>query len=280
MAFHVGDDLVERAADGSEARLGERLGHRARHALEGTALGFGIAAKRHAERIPAVEQRVFRDEPAPYIRQALVEFLQVVSPEQLRAWDVSIPPLQGEVGELIQQEPSSAGYTAILEYQLPMEARRPDVILLMRGAVLVLELKGKSVVDLADVDQASAYARDLRAYHRECAERAVFPALVLMNRSGHVTETAGVEVKSFKRNEELQHDFYAEVPISIVIEGGYHDVARFFDLMSKLPRIVNMGSMTMKVASETADQTRIRVSGTATTFRFVGDKAEKPEKKA
>jgi type IV pilus assembly protein PilO len=103
---------------------------------------------------------------------------------------------------------------------------------------------------------------------------------VLLTDISNLGKTAGVEVKSFKRNDELLHDFYAEVPISIVIEGGYHEVARFFDLMSKLPRIVNMGSMTMKVASESADETRIRVSGTATTFRFVGDKAEKPEKKA
>jgi type IV pilus assembly protein PilO len=101
---------------------------------------------------------------------------------------------------------------------------------------------------------------------------------VLLTDISNLGKTAGVEVKSFKRNDELVHDFYAEVPISIVLEGGYHDMARFFDLMSKLPRIVNVGSMTMKVSSDSADETRIRVSGTATTFRFVGEKSEKNEK--
>ena len=75
-----------------------------------------------------------------------------------------------------------------------MEHRRPDVILLMGGAVLVLELKGKSRIELADVDQASGYARDLRAYHRECEDRPVHPVLVLMRGSGRLGETAGVEV--------------------------------------------------------------------------------------
>jgi type IV pilus assembly protein PilO len=95
---------------------------------------------------------------------------------------------------------------------------------------------------------------------------------VLLTDMSNLGKTAGIEVKSFKRNDEVVHDFYAEVPISIVLEGGYHEVARFFDLMSKLPRIVNMGSMTMTVSSESAEETRIRVSGTATTFRFVGEK--------
>jgi type IV pilus assembly protein PilO len=95
---------------------------------------------------------------------------------------------------------------------------------------------------------------------------------VLLTDMSNLGKTAGIEVKSFKRNDELVHDFYAEVPISIVIEGNYHQIAQFFDLVSKLPRIVNMGSMLMKVSSDSIDETRIRVSGTATTFRFVGEK--------
>jgi Tfp pilus assembly protein PilO len=60
------------------------------------------------------------------------------------------------------------------------------------------------------------------------------------------------------------------VPIVIELEGRYHDIARFFDLVSKLPRIVNMGTLSMSVTSETEVETRLKVSGTATTFRFVG----------
>ncbi len=93
---------------------------------------------------------------------------------------------------------------------------------------------------------------------------------VLLTDISNLGKTAGIEMKSFSRKPEKVHDFYAEVPIGIELEGQYHDVARFFDMMSKLPRIVNMGSLDMKVASENAEETRVRVSGTATTFRFVG----------
>ena len=66
------------------------------------------------------------------------------------------------------------------------------------------------------------------------------------------------------------HDFYAEVPINLEIHGTYHQIGRFFDLLSGLPRIVNMGSLEIKIASDSMDATVLKVSGMATTFRFVG----------
>jgi type IV pilus assembly protein PilO len=92
---------------------------------------------------------------------------------------------------------------------------------------------------------------------------------VLLADISNLGKTAGVEIKSFKRESEQVHDFYAEVPISVQFEGTYHEIARFFDSVSRLPRIVNMGSLDMKVASASSAETRLVVSGTATTFRFV-----------
>jgi type IV pilus assembly protein PilO len=92
---------------------------------------------------------------------------------------------------------------------------------------------------------------------------------VLLADISNLGKTAGVEIKSFKRESEQVHDFYAEVPISVKIEGSYHEIAKFFDSVSRLPRIVNMGALDIKVASASAAETRLVVSGTATTFRFV-----------
>ena len=94
---------------------------------------------------------------------------------------------------------------------------------------------------------------------------------VLLTDISNLGKTAGIEIKSFKREDERVHDFYAEVPISVAFEGRFHDIARFFDLVSRLPRIVNMGSIQMSVASQNDLDTRLKVTGTATAFRFVGD---------
>jgi hypothetical protein len=96
------------------------------------------------------------------IRDRLQGFVRDASPEQIRAWTDSIPPLQSEAREVMARDRLSHTYSTILEYELPLESRRPDVILLVGNGVLVLELKGKAEPSQADVDQAAAYARDLR----------------------------------------------------------------------------------------------------------------------
>jgi type IV pilus assembly protein PilO len=92
---------------------------------------------------------------------------------------------------------------------------------------------------------------------------------VLLTDISNLGKKVGVEMKSFRRHEEVRKDFYVEVPIAIQIEGTYHNIARFFDLMAKLPRIVNMGALNVGIAREDFKSTRLSVSGTATTFRFV-----------
>jgi type IV pilus assembly protein PilO len=93
---------------------------------------------------------------------------------------------------------------------------------------------------------------------------------VVLSDISNVGKSSGIEIKSFQRRDEVVHGFYAEVPISLEIEGEYHSIGRFFDMLARLPRIVNMGAIDMKVARESLAGTVLKVSGTATTFRFVG----------
>ncbi|MBJ21205.1 MAG: type 4a pilus biogenesis protein PilO [bacterium] len=83
----------------------------------------------------------------------------------------------------------------------------------------------------------------------------------------------GVSIKSIDRDQEVNRDFYAEVPFKLEIEGSYHDLARFFEMVASLPRIVNVGALDIKVASENQLATQLKVSGRATTFRFLSDGA-------
>lgn len=108
----------------------------------------------------------------------LEQFVRDAGPEQVRAWNDSLPWLQRECRELVECHDDARRYTAILEYELPRDARRPDVIVLESGVVVVLELKGYADATQAGLDQVMAYARDLRAYHAACAARPVVPVLV------------------------------------------------------------------------------------------------------
>lgn len=108
----------------------------------------------------------------------LRDFVRDAGPEQVRAWDASVPWLQRECGAVVRGQARAGDYTAILEYELPRDFRRPDVIVLEGGIVVVLELKSGAAVRPAAIDQVRAYARDLEAYHVACEGRPVHAVLV------------------------------------------------------------------------------------------------------
>ena len=103
----------------------------------------------------------FREAPPKRIHERLRAFVRDASDAQLRTWSDAIPLLQSEVSTLLIQNELARDYFAILEYEMPMESRRADVVLLVGPGVMVIELKGKLYPSQADLDQAAAYARDL-----------------------------------------------------------------------------------------------------------------------
>ena len=143
------------------------------------------------------------------------------------------------------------------------------------------QLKAKELSLQRRLGEVRSVAANLKAFEKElqALEERFTLALrslpnekqmeVLLTDISNLGKTVGVEIKSFKRQPEKLHDFYAEVPLAIELEGSFHDIARFFDRMAKLSRIVNMGELEMRVSSEDADATVVSVSGTAVTFRFL-----------
>ena len=148
----------------------------------------------------------FRATAAGVIQGSLEDFVRDFSAEQAAAWREGIPLLQREAGELLDARAQAQQYGAVLEYRLPYDGRRPDVIVLAEGAVVVLELKGKARPSQADLDQAAAYARDLRAYHRECHKRDVEAILVPTRATGSAHRADGVLVVAPDRLDEIVGD--------------------------------------------------------------------------
>lgn len=172
---------------------------------------------------------VFSGTPSDLIRTSLIRKYPDVSPEQVSAWRQSIPPLQSEVREILGVTDGAKEYSAILEYELPLESRRPDVLFLLSGAVVVLELKGKVDATQADLDQASAYARDLRCYHRECENIAVHAILVPMRASGYQGMESGVHICGPDALDELVEKLDAPRTVSPI------DPTRFVDVEAYQP---------------------------------------------
>ena len=173
------------------------------------------------------------------------EHVLKLEPEQIYAWLDSY-----RVMEKISLDPN---INIIFEYVLPYEGgRRPDVILLSKELVIVLEFKMKNRIKEEDIDQVSAYARDLREYHYETRDKKVIPILVLTKTTNLNEEINNVICISDDLLQNTLDKIYTEninpTPLDIWINSKYEplptivDAARTFMKNEELPNIRRVNS--------------------------------------
>lgn len=78
---------------------------------------------------------------------------------------------------------------------------------------------------------------------------------------------SGLEFELFQPGNEVQKDFYAELPIQVRVNGTYHDFGRFISGLATLPRIVTVHDA--KIA-ETASA-RLSLQATVKTYRYLDE---------
>ena len=65
-----------------------------------------------------------------------------------------------------------------------------------------------------------------------------------------LTERGNFRFTTFQPQAFVKKDFYTEWPISVQLDGGYHDLALFFDRLSRFSRIVNIESMKVNASAK------------------------------
>lgn len=88
---------------------------------------------------------------------------------------------------------------------------------------------------------------------------------------------SGLEFVLFSPKSEVPKEFYYEIPVSIQVIGKYHNVAKFFDKVGRMDRIVNIHQVSMNPNSELS--TTLTTNCNAVTFRFKGKTSDDEKKK-
>jgi type IV pilus assembly protein PilO len=86
----------------------------------------------------------------------------------------------------------------------------------------------------------------------------------------------GLQFELFKPAQETFKEFYAELPISLKVTGGYHDMGGFASDVAQLSRIVTLTD----VAVSTTKEGVLVMDTTAKTFRYLDDDEIQSQKKA
>ncbi len=91
----------------------------------------------------------------------------------------------------------------------------------------------------------------------------------LLRKVQQLAAESSLDVLRFKPEATQPQDFYAEWPISLELDGSYHNLAFFFDRLSRLSRIVNVSNLEIASKREPTIASTISASCTATTFVFI-----------
>ena len=96
----------------------------------------------------------------------------------------------------------------------------------------------------------------------------------LLSSISNKVKESGLDILIFRPRAENIQEFYAEIPVDIVVRGGFHNVATFFDEVGRFNRLVNIANIELRNPKAKEDQVIMDVSTVATTFRFL-DEAER-----
>jgi hypothetical protein len=136
--------------------------------------------------------QTFLDMPEDELLRELTSFARETGAPQLFAWDRTLRALRDELGACL---PDAARFALVLEFEVPRSGgRRPDLIILENGTVLVVEFKNRVEAEPADIDQVLGYAQELADYHAGCHERLLIPVLVPIGMDREPFERRGVHV--------------------------------------------------------------------------------------
>lgn len=92
---------------------------------------------------------------------------------------------------------------------------------------------------------------------------------MLLDQVSEKAKDAGLDVLLFKPEEEQKKDFYAEVPVSLEVQGDFYQLAGFFDEVAHLERIVNLTKFRIMFNNKLGDHRKLVTNLVATSFRFL-----------
>lgn len=87
----------------------------------------------------------------------------------------------------------------------------------------------------------------------------------------------GLQFELFRPGNEQIKDFYAELPVSVKINGSYHDIGAFAADIAKLPRIVTLNNVSITPLKSGAQLT---LDATVKTFRYLDEEELAEQRKA
>ncbi|MCB1947661.1 type 4a pilus biogenesis protein PilO [Nitrosomonas sp.] len=191
----------------------------------------------------------------------MLEELRHLDPNDPGKWPAPVRAIALFVLMLIM---IGAGYYFILQDQLNSldsvraeEQTLKDSYLVKKRSAVNLPVLKQQLIDIE---------RSLSALLKQLPNKSEMEALLVdINQAGL---GRGLQFELFKPAEnETIHEFYAELPVSVRVTGGYHDIGSFASDIAQLPRIVTLNNINIVPGAEST----LTLDAVAKTFRYLDE---------
>jgi type IV pilus assembly protein PilO len=183
-------------------------------------------------------------------------------------------PWYVQIGVFVVLSIGAAGAFYYL-YEMPLQedlAGRQKRLTALRADINKAQATGRQLA------QFQAQARELQA--RLDALKPVLPeqkdASELLRRIETLATQSNLTVEAFTPKAIATKQFHAEWPIVLQLDGSYHNLGRFFDKISKVPRIINISELAIRGKDKPEPHSTIVAECTATTFVLLEAPAAAP----
>lgn len=201
--------------------------------------------------------------------QAIVDDFRFLNPNDPGSWPL-IPKLTMLLGLFVAL--LVAGWWFLWSDQLAeLESKQKEEETLKQQ---YLDKKRQAVnLDLY-IEQLAEIDRSFGALLKQLPNKSEIEALLIeVNQAGL---GRGLQFDLFRPGAEQIKDFYAELPIAVKINGGYHDFGAFAADIAKLPRIVTLNNIAIVPGKDGV----LSLDATTKTFRYLDEEEVARQKKA
>jgi len=201
--------------------------------------------------------------------QSVVEDFRRLNPSDVGTWPVlpKVVVLAALFVVLL-----ALGWFLVWQDQLnSLDAKRNEEIRLKED---FLSKKRQAVNLDLHIQQLSEIDRSFGALLKQLPNKAeVESLLVEVNQSGM---GRGLQFELFKPGAEIIKDFYAELPITVKLNGNYHDFGAFAGDVGRLSRIVTLNNVAITVNKDGS----LALESIVKTFRYLDEEEIARQKKA
>lgn len=164
----------------------------------------------------------------------------------------------------------------LLVYLLAWKPKKPEIdTARAEETQLLTTLEGKAR-KAANLDaykaQLAEMERSFGAMLRKLPNKTEVPNLLTdISQQG---SGAGLDQKLFQPAQQINKDFYAELPIKMRLTGTYHSIGNFVSGIAALPRIVTLHDVEITPAGKDAGNDQLQLDVTAKTYRYLDEEEQ------